>query len=65
MSDIIHQLAQEGADIREDDIAFLSPYMTEHIKRFGDYFIDIGQIPNQISEGAQSLSFVKWMQWTP
>lgn len=62
MSDIIHQLTQESADIREDDIAFLSPYMTEHIKRFGDYFIDIGQIPNQISEGARSLHSVKWMR---
>lgn len=36
--------------------------MTEHIKRFGDYFIDIGQAPNQISDSARSLRSVKWMQ---
>jgi hypothetical protein len=35
MSDIIHQLTQEGAQIREEDIAFLSPYITKHINRYG------------------------------
>ena len=62
MSDIIHQLAQEGHNIREDDIAFLSPYMTEHIKRFGDYFIDIQQVPKKINEEARSLTSVRWMK---
>lgn len=41
MSNIIHQLTQEGVEIREDDITFLSSYLTGHIKRFGDYLIDM------------------------
>ena len=67
MSDIIHQLTEEGHDIREDDIAFLSPYMTEHIKRFGDYFIDIGQRSNQITEGAKRLDSYTgaFTHWSP
>ncbi len=62
MSDIIYQLMEEGHDVREDDIGYLSPYMTEHIKRFGDYFIDIEHRPNQITESAKSLASVKWFQ---
>ncbi len=46
MSDVIYQLMQEGAQIREEeDIASLSPYVTEHIKRFGDYTIDMRRVP--------------------
>ena len=62
MSDIIHQLAQEGADIREDDIAFLSPYLTEHIKRFGDYLIDMRRMPASIIGASKTLGFVRWRQ---
>lgn len=62
MSDIIHQLTQEGAQIREDDLASLSPYLTEHIKRFGDYHIDIQQTPNQIAVASKSLESVGWSQ---
>nr|WP_230678404.1 transposase [Bacillus thuringiensis] len=28
----------------------LSPYMTKHIKRFGDYVIDLQNIPQPIEE---------------
>lgn len=62
MSDIIHQLTQEGAEIREDDIAFLSPYLTEHIKRFGDYLIDMQRIPSKIIGASKTLGFVRWRQ---
>jgi TnpA family transposase len=62
MSDIIHQLTQEGADIREDDIAFLSPYLTEHIKRFGDYLIDMRRMPANIIGASKTLGFVRWRQ---
>jgi Tn3 transposase DDE domain len=60
MSDIIHQLTQEGFEIREDDIATLSPYMTEHIKRFGDYHIDIHRVPGKIIGASKTLGFVRW-----
>jgi TnpA family transposase len=62
MSDIMHQLTQEGAKIREDDIACLSPYMTEHIKRFGDYIIDMRSIPAKIVGASKTLGFVWWRQ---
>lgn len=62
MSDIIHQLTQEGAQIREDDLASLSPYLTEHINRFGDYHIDMQLTPNKIAGASKSLGFVRWSQ---
>ena len=62
MSDIVHQLTQEGAQIREDDLASLSPYLTEHIKRFGDYHIDMQLTPNKITGASKSLGFVRWSQ---
>ena len=62
MSDIIYQLTQEGAQIREDDLAGLSPYLTEHIKRFGDYHIDMRQTPTSVTKASQSLGFVRWGQ---
>jgi TnpA family transposase len=60
MSDIIHQLTQEGANIREEDIACLSPYITKHIKRYGDYQIDMKQVPAFIANASRTLGFVRW-----
>jgi len=60
MSDIIHQLTQEGAEIREEDIAFLSPYITKHIKRYGDYLIDMKRVPAFIANASRTLGFVQW-----
>lgn len=45
---IIHQLQQEGYDIVKEDVARLSPYLTEHLKRFGDYVLDMQTLPENI-----------------
>jgi hypothetical protein len=42
---IIKRLMREGWKITPEDVATLSPYVTSHIKRFGDYFIDNDVIP--------------------
>lgn len=39
MTDILHELSRDGHHITKDAVATLSPYLTEHIKRFGEYFI--------------------------
>ena len=41
MSKIIQKLRLEGWSIKKEDLERLSPYITEHIKRFGDYIIDL------------------------
>jgi TnpA family transposase len=37
---ILHDLRREGMVVKREDVATLSPYLTQHIKRFGDYQID-------------------------
>ena len=45
---ILKELVNEGYLINRDDIARLSPYITSHIKRFGDYIIDINIVPDPV-----------------
>jgi hypothetical protein len=40
MTAVIRQLAEEGWVITPTDLAVLSPYITEAIKRFGEYATD-------------------------
>lgn len=48
MTHILKQLATNGFEFSKSDVASLSPYLTRHIKRFGDYVIDLKNIPNAI-----------------
>lgn len=45
---ILRILKEEGFPINREDVATLSPYVTSHIKRFGDYIIDSNAIPEPI-----------------
>lgn len=40
MTDALRSLAEEGYPLRREDVARLSPYLTAHVKRFGDYVVD-------------------------
>lgn len=42
---IVKQLEREGWTIRQEDLAFLNPYMTRTIKRFGDYRLNLARSP--------------------
>lgn len=48
MTYILKELSANGVDLIKSDVAVLSPYLTRHIKRFGDYVIDLENIPNKI-----------------
>ena len=37
IGEIVRQLLEEGWEIDPEDLAHISPYLTEHIKRFGEY----------------------------
>ena len=34
---VLHELHQEGYAINKEDLAFMSPYVTRNLNRFGDY----------------------------
>lgn len=57
ISHVLQQLITEGYPVKREDVAALSPYLTRHIKRFGDYFIDLSAPPQPLSESALLLSF--------
>jgi TnpA family transposase len=47
----IHALSAEGVAIRHGDLAFLSPYGTGNLKRFGDYPTDLTPEPMPVEMG--------------
>lgn len=45
MTDVLHDMVQDGYPVTLEVVATFSPYLTEHIKRFGEYVIDLETIP--------------------
>ena len=42
----VQELSASGYQINQNQLAILSPYMTSHIKRYGDYVVDWHNLPN-------------------
>ena len=40
LTEVWQQLQTEGYLLDREDVGCLSPYLTSHIKRFGDYVLD-------------------------
>lgn len=57
MTDIIAELKDEGYQITKEDMSYLFPYWTEHLKRFGDIVIDFNAVPKSMG---RSKSLVIW-----
>ncbi len=51
LTNILCDLKREGSNVTREDVAALSPYITSHIKRFGDYLIDLETTPQALDEG--------------
>ena len=58
MSRVLEELAEEGLQFSEEDVAALSPYLTYHIKRFGEYVLDVNREPAPF-DGRLRLNFSK------
>jgi TnpA family transposase len=48
---LVRKLEQRGEPIPEDAVAAISPYLTEHINRFGDYVLNLDRKPPQPDYG--------------
>jgi hypothetical protein len=46
MSQILAQMDHEVYTITPETLATLSPYMTKHLQRFGDFVIDLKTLPD-------------------
>jgi hypothetical protein len=40
---VLHQLADEGHEFDESTLSRLSPYLTEHVNRFGKYTLNLAR----------------------
>jgi hypothetical protein len=47
---VIQELNAEGVKIDRSMLATLSPYLTRHLKRYGDFVIDLQSIPSPLEE---------------
>jgi TnpA family transposase len=45
---VLNQMAAEGHCVTEEFVKRLSPYLTSHIKRFGQYLLDIDAMPEPL-----------------
>lgn len=55
MTEIIAQLIAEGRVVKKEDMAYLSPYWTEHLKRFGDIIMDLKNIPKSVERSRRRV----------
>lgn len=55
MSNVINQLSAEGMLVRKSDLAYLSPYPVGHLKRFGEFVVDLHNTPEPI-DSSQHLA---------
>ena len=46
MTNVIQELIQEGFPIDRELLSCLSPFITKHINRFGDYNLDLKRKPS-------------------
>ena len=48
MTNVLYDLQQDGVLITPELVAGLSPYLTEHLKRFGHYYLDMEAPPEPL-----------------
>ncbi len=48
LTDVLNTLIAEGYPVTRELVARLSPYLREHIRRFGQYDLDMNKVPNPL-----------------
>ena len=56
VSQVLHGLQEEGYPIDDQAVAMLSPYITQHINRFGKYRLEPGRSPAALDYGVFGLT---------
>lgn len=56
MSGVLRSLAEEGCPLRREEVVQLSPYLTEHGKRFKDYVPDLETVPESLYSEMPTLA---------
>jgi TnpA family transposase len=58
-TDICAQLIEEGYEVKKEDMAYQSPYDTEHLKRFGEIILDLDNIPKSVEKNLRQVLWQK------
>ena len=48
LTKVINEIIEDGKEVSEESISRLSPYTRQHIRRFGQYTINMEQTPNPL-----------------
>jgi Tn3 transposase DDE domain len=48
ISAAVRSLVEEGHKVDRELLSTLSPYLTRHLKRYGDYVVDLTTIPEPL-----------------
>ena len=48
LTDVLHEMAREGYEITPELVGHLSPYARQHIRRFGQYVLDMEDKPQPL-----------------
>ncbi|MFF3159471.1 Tn3 family transposase [Streptomyces sp. NPDC057910] len=59
IAEIVRQLLEEGWTIEPEDLAHISPYLTEHINRFGEYSTPELAIPPEACDPKLDVDFTQ------
>ena len=51
LTSIVRELQKDGKEVSDDALACISPYLTEHMNRFGDYTLNMQRKPPQPDYG--------------
>jgi len=46
---VLSSMAADGIAVTSDLVARLSPYMREHVRRFGQYALDMNDLPEPLN----------------
>ena len=49
LTEALAAMAEDGQPVTPGLVACLSPYMREHIRRFGQYVLDMDQLPSPLN----------------
>ena len=57
LTDVLNEMNAEGEPVTKELVERISPYMTQHIRRFGRYHLDMSDLPDPLEE--KGLDFMK------
>jgi hypothetical protein len=58
MTKALHRLSKEGVALSKETLQCLSPYLTAHVNRFGDYQLELSRKPLAVTYDLEIFPYV-------